>query len=64
MHLSHDLIFQLRMEIVVTLSLQLSWSYFTAIIPLKDNLQQEFYAEMYQIERWSIRMLRQKIRNS
>jgi len=41
-------------EIVVTLSRQLSWSHFVAIIPLKDDLQRDFYAEMCRIERWSV----------
>jgi hypothetical protein len=33
-------------KIVVTLSRQLSWSHFVEIIPFKDNLQRDFYAEM------------------
>lgn len=48
-------------EIVVTLSRQLSWSHFVSIIPLKDSLQREFYAEMCRIEQWSVRTLRRKI---
>jgi predicted nuclease of restriction endonuclease-like (RecB) superfamily len=48
-------------EIVVTLSRQLSWSHFVAILPLKDDLQRDFYAEMCRIERWSVRTLRKKI---
>ena len=32
------------MEIVVTLSRQLSWSHFVAILPFKDDLQRNFYA--------------------
>jgi len=39
----------------------LSWSHFVEIIPLKDNLQRDFYAEMCRIERWSVRTLRKKI---
>ncbi len=38
-------------EIVVTLSRQLGWSHFLAILPLKDSLQRDFYAEMCRIER-------------
>jgi len=49
------------MEIVVTLSRQLSWSHFVAILPLKDGLQRDFYVEMCRVERWSIRTLRKKI---
>ncbi len=49
------------LQIVSTLSKQLSWSHFVEIIPLKDDLQREFYAEMCRVERWSVRTLRQKI---
>ena len=48
-------------EIVSTVSRQLSWSHFVEIIPLEDDLQRDFYAEMCRIERWSVRTLRQKI---
>lgn len=48
-------------EIVVTLSRQLSWSHFVEIIPVKDPLAREFYAEMCRMERWSVRTLRKKI---
>jgi len=47
--------------IVVTLSQQLSWSHFHALLPIKDPLAREFYAEMCRIERWDVRTLRQKI---
>ena len=49
------------MKIVVTLSRQLSWSHFVAILPLKADLQRDFYAEMCRVERWSVRTLRKKI---
>ncbi len=48
-------------EIVVSLIRQLSWTHFIALIPLKEPLQREFYAEMCRVERWSVRTLRQKI---
>jgi predicted nuclease of restriction endonuclease-like (RecB) superfamily len=48
-------------QIVVTLSRQLSWSHFLSLIPLKDQLQRDFYAEMCRVERWSVRTLRKKI---
>jgi hypothetical protein len=48
-------------QIVVTLSRQLGWSHFVAIIPLDDDLKRDFYSEMCRIERWSVRTLRQKI---
>jgi predicted nuclease of restriction endonuclease-like (RecB) superfamily len=48
-------------QIVVTLSRQLSWSHFLALIPLDKPFQRDFYAEMCRIEGWSVRTLRQKI---
>ena len=46
---------------VVTLSRQLSWSHFVALLPLKDPLQRDYYAQMANIERWSVRTLRERI---
>ncbi len=48
-------------EIVVSLIRQLSWTHFIALIPLNKPLQRDFYAEMCRVERWSVRILRQKI---
>lgn len=48
-------------QIVVSLTRQLSWTHFLAIIPIKDQLKRDFYAEMCRIERWSVRTLRDKI---
>jgi len=48
-------------KLVVALSQQLSWSHFHALLPIKDPLAREFYAEMCRIERWDVRTLRQKI---
>lgn len=48
-------------QIVATLSQQLSWSHFVEILPVKDELARDFYAEMCRIERWSVRALRKKI---
>jgi predicted nuclease of restriction endonuclease-like (RecB) superfamily len=48
-------------QIVATLSRQLGWSHFVDLIPLKDSLKREFYAEMCRIERWSVRQLRERI---
>ncbi len=47
--------------IVVSLIRQLSWTHFIALIPIKDQLKRDFYAEMCRIERWSVRTLRRKI---
>jgi predicted nuclease of restriction endonuclease-like (RecB) superfamily len=48
-------------HIVSTLSTQLSWSHFIELLPIKDPLARDFYAEMCRIERWDVRTLRQKI---
>jgi predicted nuclease of restriction endonuclease-like (RecB) superfamily len=48
-------------EIVATASRQLGWSHFVELLPLKQPLQREFYAEMCRIEGWSVRTLREKI---
>ncbi|CDI02140.1 conserved hypothetical protein [Candidatus Competibacter denitrificans Run_A_D11] len=48
-------------EIVVSLSRQLSWTHFLALIPLKQPLEREYYAELCRVERWSVRILRERI---
>jgi predicted nuclease of restriction endonuclease-like (RecB) superfamily len=48
-------------QIVVTLSRQLSWSHFVAVISLNDDLQREFYLTLAASEKWSIRQLRKEI---
>src|SRR5450830_1773689 len=48
-------------KIVVSLIRQLSWTHFIALLPLKDPLQREFYAQMASTERWSVRTLRERI---
>jgi len=48
-------------QIVVSLIRQLSWTHFIALIPLKDSLQRDFYAQMCRIEGWNVRTLRKKI---
>lgn len=50
-------------QILVSLLQTLSWTHFLALLPLKDPLAREFYAEMCRVERWSVRTLRQKIGN-
>lgn len=49
--------------IVVSLTRQLSWTHFVALIPLKDDLQRDFYVEMCRLENWSVRILRKKIQS-
>src|SRR3989304_5282887 len=48
-------------EIVVSLIRQLTWTHFIVLIPLKDPLQRDFYAEMCRIEKWGTRTLRDRI---
>jgi hypothetical protein len=48
-------------KIVVTLSRQLSWSHFSALLPLSQPFQHEFYAEMCRIEGWIVRTPRERI---
>jgi hypothetical protein len=48
-------------QIVATVSRQLSWSHFLAILPVRNDLARDFYAEMCRIERWSMRTLRERI---
>lgn len=48
-------------NIVATLSQQLSWSHFIEILPLKQPLEREYYAELCRVERWSVRTLRERI---
>ena len=48
-------------QIVSTLSRQLSWSHFLKVVYLKDELKRDFYAEMCRQERWSVRVLRQRM---
>lgn len=48
-------------QIVVSAIRQLSWTHFIALIPIRDPLQREFYAEMCRSEKWSVKVLREKI---
>jgi len=50
-----------KKQIVAALSRELSWSHFRELLPLSDQLQRDFYAEMCRVERWSVRTLREKI---
>jgi predicted nuclease of restriction endonuclease-like (RecB) superfamily len=40
---------------------KLSWTHFLQLIPIKDPLKRDFYAEMCRLERWSVRTLRGRI---
>ncbi|MEO7851473.1 MAG: PDDEXK nuclease domain-containing protein [Rubrivivax sp.] len=48
-------------QIVVTLIRQLSWAHVLTLLPLKDPLARDFYAQMCGIERWSVRTLRDRV---
>lgn len=48
-------------EIVNGLTRQLTWSHFRLLLPLKDPLKRDFYAEMCRIEKWNVRTLEKKI---
>ena len=48
-------------QIVLSLTQQLSWSHFRLLIPIKDTIKRDFYAEMCRIERWNVRTLNKKI---
>lgn len=48
-------------QIVASLLRQLGWTHFTLLIPLKEPLKREFYAEMCRVQAWSTRTLREKI---
>lgn len=50
-----------NLEIVTPLASQLPWSHFIEVLPLKEDMQREFYLTMAAEERWSKRTLRAKI---
>jgi predicted nuclease of restriction endonuclease-like (RecB) superfamily len=48
-------------RILSTLLSKLSWSHFLTVMPIKDELQREFYITMAASENWSVRTLQEKI---
>jgi len=48
-------------QIVASLMRQLSWTHFTLILPIKNDLSRDFYTQMCRIEKWTVRTLRKKI---
>jgi predicted nuclease of restriction endonuclease-like (RecB) superfamily len=50
-----------NLEIVSALSRQLAWSHFLELIYLKEPLKRDFYAQMSGQERWSVRVLRERV---
>ena len=53
--LYHDL------QIVHTLSAQLSWSHIYTLIYIEEDIKREFYIQMCKHERWSVRTLQDRI---
>jgi len=50
-------------QIVAALLRELGWTHFTLLLPIKDSLRREFYAQMCRIERWNTRTLQKKIQS-
>lgn len=48
-------------QIVESLIRLLSWSHILALIPIEDELKRSFYIEMCKLEKWSVRVLRERI---
>lgn len=48
-------------EVVLSLTRQLSWSHFRLLLPIKDAIKRDFYAEMCRIEKWNVRTMNKKI---
>jgi predicted nuclease of restriction endonuclease-like (RecB) superfamily len=48
-------------ENVATVWRQLSWSHFKLLIPLKNDIERDFYTQMCRVEKWSVRILHKKI---
>lgn len=49
------------LEIVATLSQQLSWSHFIELGAIESPLKREFYSKLCVYEKWNVRSLRDKI---
>ncbi len=50
-------------EILAALRRHLGWTHFKLLLPIKDPLKRDFYAEMCRIERWSTRALEERMRS-
>lgn len=48
-------------QICVTLSQQLSWSHIIKLMTIEDSLKRDFYTEMCRLERWSVRVFKDKM---
>lgn len=47
-------------EIVASLVRQLSWTHFTILLPIKNEVERNFYTQLCRVEKWSVRVLREK----
>lgn len=50
-------------QIVASLVRQLSWTHFTILIPIQNDLERQFYTQLCRVERWNVRTLRDKKRS-
>jgi hypothetical protein len=50
-------------KIVYTLCRQLNWSHLRLLMHIDDPLEREFYIEMAKLERWSFRVLRDRVQS-
>ncbi len=48
-------------EKVASLIRHLSWTHFLVVLPLKDEIQRDFYLQMCKNEKWSIRTFRDRV---
>ncbi|SHF41142.1 Protein of unknown function [Salegentibacter echinorum] len=48
-------------QIVVSLTRQLSWTHFVALLPLKSDEERQFYSKKIAEEKWSTRQTRKQI---
>lgn len=48
-------------EIVASLMQQLTWTHFLLLLPIKEQLKRDYYAEMCRVEKWNVETLRAKI---
>jgi predicted nuclease of restriction endonuclease-like (RecB) superfamily len=65
-HLRHCVQFAttfVNKEIVSTMWRQLSWSHIKLIIYMEDPLKRDFYIEMCKLEKWSVRVFRDRIQS-
>lgn len=50
-------------QIVVSLIRQLSWTHILVILPMGDPLKRAFYIEMCWLEKWSVRVFRERVQS-